>query len=90
MTSDERQTADDVRGHDWEAEYVGAKHFALTCRSCGRSVTLDMDHVTVVPNRPLEPCPALSDGPVQRVDHEALQQMREADNRLLEGGADYA
>lgn len=31
-----------------------------------------------------------SDGPVQRVDHEALQQMRETDNRLLEGGADYA
>ena len=26
----------------------------------------------------------------QRIDHEALQQMRETDNRLLEGGADYA
>ena len=27
---------------------------------------------------------------IQRVDHEALQQMRETDNRLLEEGADYA
>ena len=38
--------------------------------------------------RPLYP--ARIDGPVQRVNHEALQQMRETDNRLLEGGADYA
>lgn len=33
--------------------------------------------------------PAHIDG-TQRVDHKALQQMREADNRLLDEGADYA
>jgi len=32
----------------------------------------------------------LAEDAVQRVDHEALREMRKTDNRLLEEGADYA